>query len=152
MIWGDWTHPIALVLLAAVLVVVGFISWDRSCGPFAAGGARGIVLDKKSCGAVRSTNLATERVLPFASPKKKRLAKKRLTAIVIYADGCSLRLDRLVGDPPPRQVMLRTEVRFKDGIVRFHRHAVHRNSGPRPTEYAHRRPHVHAPAAGKLLK
>jgi hypothetical protein len=60
---------------------------------------------------------------------KKRLAKKRLTAIFIYADGCSLRLDHLVGDPPPHHVALRTEARFKDGIVRFHLHAVHRDSG-----------------------
>jgi predicted small integral membrane protein len=29
MMWGDWTHPLALVLLGAVLVVVGLISWDR---------------------------------------------------------------------------------------------------------------------------
>jgi hypothetical protein len=129
MIWGDWTHPLALVLLGAVVVVVGLISWDRSCGPLAAVGARGIALDKEPRGAIRSTYLATERVLPFASPMKKRLAKKRLTAIFIYADGCSLRLDHLVGDPPPRQVMLRTEARFKDGIVRFHLHAVHRDSG-----------------------
>ena len=41
MIWGDWTHPLALVLLGALVVVVGLISWDRSCGPLAAGGARG---------------------------------------------------------------------------------------------------------------
>jgi len=129
MMWGDWTHPLALVLLGAVLVVVGLISSDRSCGPLAAGGARRIALDKELCGAVRSTYLATERVLPFASPMKKRLAKKRLTAIFIYADGCSLRLDHLVGDPPPHHVALRTEARFKDGIVRFHLHAVHRDSG-----------------------
>ena len=53
----------------------------------------------------------------------------RFTAFFIYADGCSLRLDHLLGDPPPRQVILRTEARFKDGIVRFHLHAVHRDSG-----------------------
>jgi hypothetical protein len=75
MIWGDWTHPLALVLLGAVVVVVGLISWDRSCGPLAAVGARGIALDKEPRGAIRSTYLATERVLPFASPMKKRLAK-----------------------------------------------------------------------------
>lgn len=59
---------------------------------------------------------------------KKRLAK-RLNAVFIYADGCSLRLDHLVGDPPPRQVILRTEARFKDGIVVFHLDAVHQESG-----------------------
>jgi hypothetical protein len=128
MMWGDWTHPLALVLLGAVLVVVGLISWDRSCGPLAAGGARGIVLDKEPCGAVRSTYLATERVLPFASPMKKRLAKKRPTAIFMYADGCSLRFDHLLGDPPPRQVVLRTEAQFKKGIVRFRLRAVRRDS------------------------
>jgi len=25
MMWGDWTHPLALVLLGAVLIVVGLI-------------------------------------------------------------------------------------------------------------------------------
>jgi hypothetical protein len=129
MIWGDWTHPLALILLGAVLVVVGLISWDGACGPLAAGGARRIALDKERCEAVRSTYLATERVLPFASPMKKRRAKKRLTAIFMYADGCSLRLDHLLGDPPPRHVMLRTEARFKDGIVSFHLQAAHRDSG-----------------------
>lgn len=128
MIWGDWTHPLALVLLGAVLVVVGFISWDRSCGPLAAGGARGIVLDKEPCGVVRSTYLATDRVLPFGS-MKERLVKKRLTAIFMSADGCSMRFDNLLGDPPPRQVILRTETQFKDRIVRFHLHAVHRDFG-----------------------
>ena len=53
----------------------------------------------------------------------------RFAAIFIYADGCSLRLDHMVGDPPPRQVILRTEARFKDGIFRFCLHAVHRDSG-----------------------
>jgi hypothetical protein len=100
MIWGDWTHPLALVLLGAVLVVVGLISWDGSCGPLAAGGARSIALDTELCGAVRSTYLASERVLPFAPPMKKRLAKKRLTAIFTYADGRSLRLDHPPGDEP----------------------------------------------------
>ena len=129
MIWGDWTHPLALVLLGIVLVVVGLISWDRSCGQLAAGGAPGIALDKEPCGAVGRTYLATERVLPFASPMKKRLAKKRLTAIFLYADGCSLRLDHLLDDPPPHHVALRTEARFKDGIVRSCLRAVHRDSG-----------------------
>ena len=50
--------------------------------------------------------------------------KKRLAAIFIYADGCSLRLDQLLGDPPPRQVVLRTEAQFKKGIVRFRLRAV----------------------------
>jgi hypothetical protein len=109
MIWGDWTHPLAFVLLGAVLVVVGLISWDGSCGSLAAGGACGIALDKEPRGAVRSN----------FSRMKKRLAKKRLTAIFIYADGCSLRLDHLLGDPPPRQAVLRTEARFKEGIFRF---------------------------------
>jgi hypothetical protein len=53
----------------------------------------------------------------------------RFAAIFIYADGCSLRLDHLLSDPPPRQVILRTEARFKDGIVRFRLDAVHRDSG-----------------------
>jgi len=55
--------------------------------------------------------------------------KKRLTAIFIYADGCSLRLDNILRDPPPRRVVLRTESQFKDGIVRFRLRAVHRYSG-----------------------
>jgi hypothetical protein len=59
---------------------------------------------------------------------KKRFAKKRLAAIFIYADGCSLRLDHLLGDPPPRQVVLRTEAQFKKGIVRFRLRAVRRDS------------------------
>lgn len=54
--------------------------------------------------------------------------KKRLAAIFIYADGCSLRLDHIVGDPPPRQVVLRTEAQFKKGIVRFRPRAVRRDS------------------------
>jgi hypothetical protein len=59
---------------------------------------------------------------------KNRFAKKRLAAIFIYADGCSLRLDHLLGDPPPRQVVLRTEAQFKKGIVRFRLRAVRRYS------------------------
>ncbi len=59
---------------------------------------------------------------------KKRFAKKRLAAIFIYADGCSLRLDHLLGDPPPRQLALRTEAQFKEGIVRFCLRAVRRDS------------------------
>jgi hypothetical protein len=55
--------------------------------------------------------------------------KKRLAAIFIYADGCSLRLDSLLGDPPPRRVVLRTESQFKDGIFRFRLRALHRYSG-----------------------
>jgi hypothetical protein len=43
----------------------------------------------------------------------------RFAAIFIYADGCSLRLDHLLGDPPPRRVVLRTEAQFKEGIFRF---------------------------------
>lgn len=45
--------------------------------------------------------------------------KKRLAAIFIYADGCSLRLDNMLGDPPPRRVVLRTEAQFKEGISRI---------------------------------
>jgi hypothetical protein len=70
-----------------------------------------------------STYLATERFLSFASPMKKRL-----TAIFIYADGCSLRLDHLLGDPPPRRVVLRTEAQFKEGMFRFRLRAVRRDS------------------------
>ena len=55
--------------------------------------------------------------------------KKRLAAIFIYADGCSLRFDHLLGDPPPRQVVLRTESQFKDGMFRFRLRAVRRSSG-----------------------
>lgn len=55
--------------------------------------------------------------------------KKRLAAIFIYADGCSLRFDRMLGDPPPRQVVLRTESQFKDGMFRFRLRAVRRSSG-----------------------
>ncbi len=55
--------------------------------------------------------------------------KKRLAAIFIYADGCSLRLDNMLGDPPPRRVVLRTESQFKEGIFRFRLRAVHRDSG-----------------------
>lgn len=105
------------------------LSWGRSRGPLAPG-ARGIAVDKEqpTCGAVGTTYLATERVLPFASPINNRFAKKRLAAIFIYADGCSLRLDHLLGDPPPRQVVLRTEAQFKKGIVRFRLRAVRRDS------------------------
>jgi hypothetical protein len=53
----------------------------------------------------------------------------RFAAIFIYADGCSLRLDHLIGDPPPHHVALRTEARFKDGVFRFCLQAVHRDSG-----------------------
>jgi hypothetical protein len=55
--------------------------------------------------------------------------KKRLAAIFIYADGCSLRLDNMLGDPPPRRVMLQTESQFKDGTVRFRLRRVRRSSG-----------------------
>lgn len=55
--------------------------------------------------------------------------KKRLTAIFIYADGCSLRLDSMLGDPPPRRVVLRTESQFKEGMFRFRLRAVRRTSG-----------------------
>ena len=65
-----------------------------------------------------------ERFRSFASPMKKRL-----TAIFIYADGCSLRLDHMLGDPPPRRVVLRTESQFKEGIFRFRLRAVYRYSG-----------------------
>jgi len=65
-----------------------------------------------------------ERFRTFASPMKKRL-----TAIFIYADGCSLRLDHMLGHPPPRRVVLRTESQFKEGIFRFRLRAVHRYSG-----------------------
>jgi len=47
----------------------------------------------------------------------------------IYADGCSLRLDSLLGEPPPRRIVLRTESQFKEGIVRVRLRAVHRSSG-----------------------
>ena len=97
------------------------LSWGGSRGPLARG-ARGIAVDKEQppCGAAANT----ERFRPFASPMKKRLA-----AIFIYADGCSLRLDHMLGDPPPRQVVLRTEAQFKEGIVRFRLRAVRRDSG-----------------------
>ncbi len=55
--------------------------------------------------------------------------KTRLAAIFIYADGCSLRLDHLLGDPPPRHVVLRTEAQFKEGLFRFRLRAVRRSSG-----------------------
>lgn len=55
--------------------------------------------------------------------------KKRLAAIFIYADWCSLRLDSMLGDPPPRRVVLRTESLFKEGIFRFRLRAVRRSSG-----------------------
>jgi hypothetical protein len=71
---------------------------------------------------------------------KKRFAKKRLAAIFIYADGCSLRLDHLLDDPPPHHVALRTEARFKDGIFRFCLQAVHRDSGEAWYEEAGRIP------------
>ena len=64
----------------------------------------------------------------------------RFAAIFIYADGCSLRLDHLVGDPPPDYVALRTEARFKDGIFCFHLRAVHRDSGEAWYEEAGRIP------------
>lgn len=67
---------------------------------------------------------AGERVRTLPSHMKKRLA-----AIFIYTDGCSLRLDRLLGDPPPRRVVLRTESQFKAGTFRFRLRAVHRSSG-----------------------
>lgn len=106
------------------------LSWRGPPGPLAPG-ARGIAVDKEqpTGGAVGRTYLATERVLPCASPLKNRFATKRLAAIFIYADGCSLRLDHIVGDPPPRQVVLRTEAQFKKGIVRFRLRAVRRDSG-----------------------
>jgi hypothetical protein len=53
----------------------------------------------------------------------------RFAAIFVYADGCSLRLDRLVGDPPPPYVALQTEARFKEGVFCFCLHAVHRDAG-----------------------
>jgi len=55
--------------------------------------------------------------------------KKRVAAIFIYPDGCSLRLDHMLGDPPPRPVVLRTETQFKDGVFRFRLRAVRRSSG-----------------------
>lgn len=53
----------------------------------------------------------------------------RFAAIFLYADGCSLRLDHLLADPPPPRIALRAEARFKDGVFRFDLHAVHRDSG-----------------------
>jgi len=98
MIAGDWTDPLVLVLLGGVLLVVG-VSWRGSRGPLAPG-AGGIAVDKEqpTGGAVGRTYLATERVLPFASPMKNRFATKRLAAIV------------------------------KKGIVRFRLRAVRRDS------------------------
>jgi hypothetical protein len=58
---------------------------------------------------------------------KKRFAKKRLAAIFIYADGCSLRLDNILRAPPPRRVVLRTEAQFKEGMFRFRLRAVRRD-------------------------
>jgi len=67
-------------------------------------------------------DLATKRFRRLASPMTTRFA-----AIFIYADGCSLRLDHLLGDPPPRQVVLRTEAQFKEGIFRFRLRVVRRD-------------------------
>ena len=55
--------------------------------------------------------------------------KKRLAGIFIYADGCSLRLDSMLADPPPRRVMLQTEAQFKEGIVLFRLQAVRQSAG-----------------------
>lgn len=55
--------------------------------------------------------------------------KKRLAAIFIDADGCSLRFDSLLGQPLRRRIMLPTGLQLKEGIARFRLRRVHRSSG-----------------------
>jgi hypothetical protein len=52
---------------------------------------------------------------------------KRLAALFFYTDGCSLRLDGTLGDPPPRRILLWTT--SKDGIARFRLKALHQPMG-----------------------
>jgi hypothetical protein len=98
-------------------------SWRGSCGP-PAYGARGIAGEKGHLLAelLATIDVATKRFRRLASPMTTRFA-----AIFIYADGCSLRLDHLLGDPPPRQAVLRTEAQFKEGIFRFRLRVVRRD-------------------------
>jgi hypothetical protein len=67
-------------------------------------------------------DVATKRFRRLASPMTTRFA-----AIFMPVDGCSLRLDHLLGDPPPRQAVLRTEAQFKEGIFRFRLRVVRRD-------------------------
>jgi hypothetical protein len=52
---------------------------------------------------------------------------KRLAALFFYTDGCSLRLDGTLGDPPPHRILLWTT--SKDGIARFRLKALHQPMG-----------------------
>jgi hypothetical protein len=63
---------------------------------------------------------------------------KRLAALFFYTDGCSLRLDGTLGDPPPHRILLWTT--SKDGIARFRLKALHEPMGEAWYEEVEHRP------------
>jgi hypothetical protein len=55
------------------------------------------------------------------------LMTRRLAALFFYTDGCSLRVDGTLGDPPPRGILLWTTSR--NSISRFRLKAIQQPMG-----------------------